>query len=671
MQVTNLAQNTTLTLAGTDTLHLVPTIGIVDSKQVAVGSLGVCPNPSEGDFIVTFGNACRGRVVMQVFDITGNLVTGTEVYGSEGMGRATISGMPRGMFILKVLTPVQDYTGRLISLGVGSAQPRIRLVTEPQMLPRLPAPASKVQMQYNAGERLLLKGTSGNYSRVVTLVPAQSQGVDFEFIDCTDGDGNHYPVVTIGTQTWMAENLRTTKTMVGGSIPMVTDPYSWTTGSGPAYCWYNHDQSSYGALYGALYNWYTANMEHLCPTGWLVPTTNEFTVLIDSLGGQPLAGGAMKETDTVYWLAPNTGATNASGFSARGSGYRGDASGGFWLLGERATWWTYLEPGNIYCCNTMVILGNQASAIMNYTWKLFGYSVRCMLADSSIYHIRPKAAFGISNANPGMGKTVQFTDFSSYSPNSWQWYFGDGDSSLVQNPSHTYLVPGNYTVTLIAGNPYGYDTLVKTNGVVVLSAPPTFPVVDIDGNPYDTVHIGGQVWLRQNLNVTHFNNGLGIPNIMDSAQWIGLTMPGRCYYSNDSIVYAGLYGSLYNWYAVATGNLCPYGWRIPSDTEWTVLTNYLGGVSVAGGPLKEPGTTWWKPPNTGATNASGFSALPGGRRHNQNGKFYDLGNAGCWWTSTLQTVLVAKERRVYNNSTSVGSSNSGMGTGYFVRCIQD
>ena len=140
----------------------------------------------------------------------------------------------------------------------------------------------------------------------------------------------------------------------------------------------------------------------------------------------------------------------------------------------------------------------------------------------------------------------------------------------------------------------------------------TPPVFDIDGNGYDTVVIGTQTWLVQNLRVTHLNNGVSIPNITNSTLWKNSTTPALCYYNNDSVSYAAIYGALYNWYAVNTNNLCPTNWHVPSYSEWETLITYLGGASVAGGKLKEVGTTHWTSPNTGATNSSGFTALPNG-----------------------------------------------------------
>lgn len=172
--------------------------------------------------------------------------------------------------------------------------------------------------------------------------------------------------------------------------------------------------------------------------------------------------------------------------------------------------------------------------------------------------------------------TIQFADATLYNPQWWKWYFGDGDSSSHQNPSHVYSVKGFYTVTLITGNQWGTDTLVRPAFVQVTGPGVNWPVVDFDGNIYDTVFINNQIWLKQNLMTTHYNDGGPIIEIAASHIWPALQAGARCWYDNDSVSYASVYGSLYNWYAVETGKLCPQGFRVPTLAEWNDLVNYLG-----------------------------------------------------------------------------------------------
>ncbi len=199
-------------------------------------------------------------------------------------------------------------------------------------------------------------------------------------------------------------------------------------------------------------------------------------------------------------------------------------------------------------------------------------------------------------------------------------------------------------------------------------------VTDIDGNVYHTVAIGAQTWMVENLKTTKYTDGTSIPNVADSIAWKALSTPGVCTYKNTSNTDTiNTYGRLYNWYTVNTGKLCPAGWHVPTDAEWTTLTDYLGGISVAGGKLKEIGTTHWQSPNTGATNETGFIALPGGGRDN-NGKCTNIGSAGYWWGSTEDGTNNAWCVGVFYNGSNVASYPNfynNKADGLSVRCVKN
>ena len=193
--------------------------------------------------------------------------------------------------------------------------------------------------------------------------------------------------------------------------------------------------------------------------------------------------------------------------------------------------------------------------------------------------------------------------------------------------------------------------------------------VSYDGVTYNTVSIGDQCWLKENLRTTKYNDGTSISNVTNSSTWTSTTSGAYCCYSNNTSN-CTTYGALYNWYAVNTGKLCPSGWHVPSDDEWTTLVNYLGGD---GGKLKETGTTHWQSPNTGATNSSGFTALPGGYRLSSTGFFTFLGLIGYWWSSTEYDGSSAWIRSLSWSNANVGRSydNISKSYGFSVRCLRD
>ncbi len=191
-------------------------------------------------------------------------------------------------------------------------------------------------------------------------------------------------------------------------------------------------------------------------------------------------------------------------------------------------------------------------------------------------------------------------------------------------------------------------------------------VKDYEGNTYNTVKIGNQCWLRENLKNTKLNDGTLIPLVIDST-WYNLT-PAYCWYDNN-ISNKEIYGALYNWTTVNTSKLCPIGWHVPSDSEWTTLSDYLGGESVAGGKLKEAGTAHWASPNTGATNETGFTAFPGGNRMYVN--FGNIGVHGLWWTGSLYSGEEIWMRAMSNYDSILIKCYFQIRTGASVRCVKD
>ncbi len=195
----------------------------------------------------------------------------------------------------------------------------------------------------------------------------------------------------------------------------------------------------------------------------------------------------------------------------------------------------------------------------------------------------------------------------------------------------------------------------------------TSTITDSDNNTYNTVLIGSQCWMAENLATTKYNNDNSIPLVTDLYDWAGLTTPGYCWYDNDQPTYGDTYGALYNWHVVNTGNLCPTGWHVPSDAEFTTLSTYLGGTSVAGGKLKETGYAHWVNPNTGATNVTGFTALPGGYRPNN---FVHIGLHGYLWSTTEDGAYVWYRSMAKDNSDLSKNSTTKV-QGFSVRCIKD
>jgi uncharacterized protein (TIGR02145 family) len=250
---------------------------------------------------------------------------------------------------------------------------------------------------------------------------------------------------------------------------------------------------------------------------------------------------------------------------------------------------------------------------------------------------------------------------------------GVGIGSFVSNING--LVSGTYYylrayATNNAGTAYGNEIIFIT------------PLTDIEGNIYYTVVIGNQVWIRENLKTTKYNDNADIPIVTDNATWITLSTPACSWYNNNESYSDNNYGVLYNWFTVNTGKLCPAGWHVPNEDEWTTLVEYMGGEYKAGGKLKEQGIDHWTKPNLGASDICGFTALPGGFRTGLNpGSSRAMGYVGRWWVSTesanpwwasTDSVLRwARCRTIFFDGAGVVMGMGLKTNGYSIRCVKD
>jgi uncharacterized protein (TIGR02145 family) len=209
----------------------------------------------------------------------------------------------------------------------------------------------------------------------------------------------------------------------------------------------------------------------------------------------------------------------------------------------------------------------------------------------------------------------------------------------------------------------GEKWISLTNGM-------TGPVTDVVGNTYQTARIGDQIWMAENLRTERYADNTIIPQVTDGTAWINLSTGAYCWFDNNSN-YDVPQGKLYNWYAVADDRgLCPTGWQVPTDTDFGILIDFLGGSSVAGSKLKEVGTSHWTAPNSDATNESGFTAIPTGGR-NQLGDFFpSFGYNASFWSEQAEDVAKSWFLTLsYNSPGTILSTRQKM-IGHAVRCIK-
>ena len=509
-------------------------------------------------------------------------------------------------------------------------------------------------------------------------------------------EGKTYHTVVIGTQCWLKENLNA-GTMISGSSDQSDNSIL------EKYC-YNNLESNCD-LYGGLYQWAEAvqyyngasnvtswspvpsrEITGICPAGWHLPSDGDWNSMIATLGGIEAAGGKMKESGLLHWVSPNTGASNSSGFTALPGGYR-FTSGTFHSSGYSARSWASNEfSGSASWFEQLVY--NDDNIVANNISKLYGHSVRC-LKDTCTSYSTVSVSISAS-ANPvsaGTQVTFTATAVNGGAIPGYQWNVngsnvGSGNATYTYTPSNNDVIFCIVTsqLTCISGNP---ATSTAITMQVAAAGEPCPGVVQISygGQTYNTVQIGEQCWLRENLNI-----GTRIDNFLDQSN-NGIAEK-YCYDDLESncAVYGGFYqwaelvqylngaSNLTSWDPVPVGNvegLCPNGWHIPSDSEWTQIASYLDGAEVAGGKMKETGEAHWLSPNTDATNSSGFTALGCGHRAPEGG-FIVFNQYTNYWSSTEYSTIAAWSRALGYIAGALWTDADYYKTkGFSVRCVKN
>ncbi len=387
--VENQTQCTDTILGGADILHIIsPSAGINDLNKDGDNTMHIYPNPMTSTCSVDFEATVQGITTFELYDLSGKRILHLQELLTKGHHTYSLSGIGSGIFILKVESSGYSYSANIVSSNFSKGIAEIkhiettsgiennRNVSNTVKMVSLISDKSVIDMAYTTGDILKLTGISGVYRTIFMLVPTQTQTITFNFVECTDTISNHYSVVQIGTQMWMAENLKTTKYRNGDSIPNVTDNTQWGNLTTGAYCDYDNTQGN-SIIYGKLYNWYAvADSLNLCPTGWHVPTDAEWTILTTYLGGESFAGGKLKDICKALWDSPNIDATNETGFTGLPGGYR-IGNGIFDDISHSGSWWSSTESSANYAW--FRYMKDYDGYVMRYGYdKDFGFSVRCV-----------------------------------------------------------------------------------------------------------------------------------------------------------------------------------------------------------------------------------------------------------------------------------------------------
>lgn len=545
----------------------------------------------------------------------------------------------------------------------------------------------------------------------------------------TDAEGNTYPTVVIGGRQWMAENLRTTLFRNGEEIPVAEEAIDFNTGFGmPQFIVYDpagidgiETEEEMISHYGILYN-SAAVMDDrgICPAGWYVPYLNDYDDLINAYGGPEMAGSALKSArfapdDPHPRWNEDSGAAGDSGFEGLPGGRI--SYNMFEGLGETGYWWTsstgadydsYFaetkkggedtgKPGDDNTKDTMeemeivyMALGlSEPEVFLELDWEYSGISVRCIYGQG-VPRLRDSRVTGLTTTSAKVTGFVIDDGDMTLTAAGVAWG-GSPDPVTGDNVVHATPGFGQMEViieslepnTVYYARPFATTPQGTGYGNTVMFTTYNDIITDNDGNQYYTVVIGDTEWMAENLRVTQYNNGDPVQTGLDDTQWQN-TLTGAYavfdyeYYNAEGInsdeEMAGAYGLLYNWFAVSDPRgVCPAGWTMPADEDFSALLSYVGGFEDAGKLVSmrtDPDThPRWDAPNR-STNETGFSALPGALR-NSIGEYRGLGNTGYWWTSTdMEGQAFTMEIYSIHGMQQAMIYSLNMNSGLSVRCIK-
>jgi uncharacterized protein (TIGR02145 family) len=382
VKVENLTKGENIIVNPGEILTLSVTTDISQVENEKSSEMKIYPNPMGDKSILEIFPTAEGDAIITLCDLTGKIVTQIKTYLEVSPQKFNLSGIKKGFYLINVRGNTYQLSGKLMCMGkstgiisIENVSKDIQAIDDKISQPNHKGVQDAPSLLYSIGDILKFTGTSGTNATIITArAITQDTTITFTFVDCTDGDGNNYPIVNIGGLTWMAENLKATKYKDGISIPFVSDNTAWNNLSTPGYCWLSNDEATNKNTFGALYNWYTINTGKLCPDGWHIPADIEWTMLTDYLlGGDSIAGSKLKETGTVHWTNPNL-ATNLTGFTALPGGAR-ISDGTF--LSTSGYFWSQSEYSYYNAFRRNISASTSGVYRTSYS-KKGGYSVRCI-----------------------------------------------------------------------------------------------------------------------------------------------------------------------------------------------------------------------------------------------------------------------------------------------------
>lgn len=713
--IENLTREVDTILYAPDTLLVVDyLVGVLEINNAEGKAFNVAqnyPNPIDCKTTIDLSLPKTDNVLIVISDMLGRELQNQNFRLEHGNHSFTFYPGLESLYFLTVRTDHHSQTIKMINTPAQSLSPTNCTLEYKGMksgIDQYKSGNDETSFVYYLGDQLKFTAFANIGERVISSSPTGDKTYHFNFTgtSCpgnptvTDIDGNFYNTVMIGDQCWMKENLKTTTFRNGTPIPNVTNGDEWANLITGAYSWYGN-QVKWKESYGALYNWFAiVDPNELCPEGWHVPSWDSWTQLINFAVSQgypnqwndpngagnalkscrqldsPLGGGC-NTTEHPRWSAHGTHhGFDAFGFSALPGGYR-VANGLFVYLWGYGGWWSSTETIPISAWNHH-LYHYEANVIMYSYFKEYGFSVRCMRDDipPTIYNLNLEVIPADAGTVSGTGQYEAGEDVnvSAISNPGWDFVNWTDDDGIVSDlASFTFTMPAQ-DITLTANfieEQGGFncgDTLIDPR----------------DGQSYATVQIGNQCWMAENLKVGTMI--IGTQEMTDNG-----IIEKYCY-DNDT-TNCDIYGGLYQWdemmnYSISPGvqGLCPDGWHIPTDDEWTILTGFVSkqpeylcnndSINIAKALAANTNWIYYSDTcsvgfNLAGNNATGFSCLPGSLRL-ANGNFgYSLDGDGYWWSSTRYSNSYPWSHWTVYFEKSIIRSTFIKFNGASVRCIMD
>lgn len=378
VMVENITTGKSVIVPSNNTLTLTDvTTSIIDKFEMS-SNLNIY-NFNNNLFEISYSIDSEQNTKLSIFNIEGRILYSNSYKSVQGANHFSLS-LPKGIYIVKITGLTFSYKTKLI--GNSSSSLKVSSISsnnsQLKSKSQLKSNNNTTTMYYTLGDQLIFKGKSGNYTTFIPDKPNSSKTIDFEFVECKDLDDNYYPVVKIGNQLWMAENLKTTKYRTGESIPKISNNALWYTLNSGACCVYENLDNNV-KTYGLLYNWFAVNdIRKIAPWGWHVPTYDEMNTLATFLGGSEIAGGKLKSNKLSHWSSPNANATNETGFTALPAGIHAD-DGDYYEKFIFGGWWSStLYNYNPSYAYEMHIFNRAGNLYIYPTNMISGLSIRCV-----------------------------------------------------------------------------------------------------------------------------------------------------------------------------------------------------------------------------------------------------------------------------------------------------